>query len=98
MQFKIRNNTEAITGFIQGIVMDYDYNEPVLKHFRAMEVEVNYKDNYTEIIIHTWVECGDEMPTQSIALLADATTEYLHKQTMLSIEAIHEDYLRFFSR
>ena|SRR6187402_469670 len=98
MQFKIRNNTEAITGFIQGIVMDYDYTEPILKHFRAMEVEVNYKADKTEIIIHTWVECGDEMPTQTISLPADSTTEYFHRQVTLSIEAIHEDYLRFFSR
>lgn len=98
MQFIRRNNTEAITGFIQGMVMDYDYENPILKHFRAMEIEVNFKDNHTEIVIHTWVQSGDEMPTHSIMLLADATTEYLHKQTLLAIEAIHEDYLRFFSR
>jgi hypothetical protein len=98
MQFKLRNNTEAITGFIQGMVIDYDYNEPILKHFMAMEVEVNFKDKYTEVVIHTWVNSGDEMPTHTIALLPDSTIEYLHKQTMLAIEAIHEDYLKFYSR
>lgn len=98
MQFKLRNNTEAITGFIQGMVMDYDYVEPILKHFRAMEVEVNYNTDNTEIVIHTWVNEGTEMPNQSITIPPDATTEWLHKQTLLAIEAIHEDYLRFFSR
>ncbi len=98
MQFKIRNNTEAITGFIQGMVMDYDCENPILKHFRAMEVEVIFNATNTEIVIYTWVNEGTEMPNQRITLSADATTEYLHKQILLAIEAIHEDYLRFFSR
>ena len=80
------------------MIMEYDYETPILKYFKALEVEVIFKDNMTEIVIHTWVNSGDEMPTQTIGLLADATSEYLHKQVILAIESIHEDYLRFFSR
>lgn len=98
MQFKLRNNTEAITGFIQGIIMEYDYANQFLHYFRAMEVKVDFQDNMTLVTILTWTNDDEYLPEQSIGLLADATTEYLHKQTVEACEQIHNDYVQFFKR
>ena len=96
MQFIRRNNTEAITGFIQGIVMSYDAGNPMLHYFSDMQIIVSIPSKVVEI--HTWTNEGQYMPIQSIILKDGDDIDYLQKQAELACEAIHEDYIRFFKK
>ena len=97
MEFKLRNNREALTGFVQGVVMSYDRGNSLLKYFKFFDVIVKVgKEGTTIISIEPHTNDYQVLNPQTIVVTAETTLNYVIEQVERSCELIHEEYVRFY--
>lgn len=95
MEFKLRNNKEALIGFIQGVAMSYDRCNSFLKYFKFFDIKIKLEDDKTSINLEAHTEDYEVLEPQTIVLTPSSTTNFLIESIENSCELIHNEYLVF---